>query len=58
MEIWLWHGSEAVDVEAESGVKIAHANRTSNLYGASLFFNADPHLAHWEAWIGMVASDK
>ena len=31
--------------EAESGSKLAHANKTFNMSGAGLYFHADPGLA-------------
>ena len=47
LELWLWHGSDAVDHEVHHGFQISHANMEFNLYGAGHYFSPDPRLAHY-----------
>ncbi|CAK8994206.1 unnamed protein product [Durusdinium trenchii] len=48
VELWLFHGTDAVDAVLENGFRISHAQLDSrhNRYGVGVYFARDPRLAH------------
>lgn len=46
IEMYLWHGSDAVDEEVEKGFDHAHTNMEFNVYGAGIYFAVDPRHSH------------
>ncbi|CAE8647368.1 unnamed protein product [Polarella glacialis] len=51
VELWLFHGTDAVDAVLENGFRISHANLDvrHNRYGLGVYFARDPRLAHYFA---------
>jgi len=49
VELWLFHGTDAVDAVLENGFRISHANHSvkHNRYGIGVYFARDPRLAHF-----------
>ena len=47
VELWLFHGTDAVNLVLEGGFRSSHADLKKNKYGAGAYFARDPRCAQY-----------